>query len=81
MLERRISPAEVRAVVEAGEIVESYPNDQPFPAHLLLGFVAPRGGQPLHVVLGYNGATDTGYVVTVYVPNPAVWQPDWKTRR
>ena len=81
MLERRISPGEVRVVIEAGEIVEGYPDDQPFPAYLVLGFVAARGGQPLHVVLGYNVATDTGYVVTAYVPSSTVWQPDWKTRR
>ena len=81
MLQRRVTPAEVRAVVDGGEIVEAYPEDQPFPGYLLLGTVAARSGGPLHVVLGYDSNTETGYVVTTYVPDPAIWHPDWKTRR
>jgi len=35
----------------------------------------------LHVVLAYNQATRTGYVVTAYVPDPKLWSKDFKTRR
>ena len=78
MLERRIDPSEVRAVVEQHEIVEEDPTDRPYPSYLLLAMV---GGRALHVVLGYDSASRTGYVVTTYVPEPEYWNPDWKTRR
>lgn len=78
MLDRRITPAEVRAVVTDGEIIEHYSDDVPFPTSLVLGMV---GGRALHVVLGYDAAIKTGYVVTAYEPDPTLWQSDWKTRR
>jgi hypothetical protein len=81
MLERRISPQDVRHVVEHGQVVETYPDDQPFPAWLLLGYRNDRAAEPIHVVLGYDSRADTGYVVTAYVPHQGQWFPDWRTRR
>jgi hypothetical protein len=78
MLQRRISPREVRPIVERGEVVEEDAQDRPFPSFLLLGIVQ---GRALHVVLGYDEATETGYVITTYVPDLNHWLPDWKTRR
>ena len=78
MFARSISPDAVRLVVEEGEIIASYLDDTPYPSDLLLGFAA---GRPLHVVLAYDRANRTGYVVTAYVPDPALWSDDFKTRR
>jgi YgiT-type zinc finger domain-containing protein len=47
MAERAIRGAQIRWVPESGEIIESEPNDVPYPSHLILGFF---GSQPLHVL-------------------------------
>jgi hypothetical protein len=78
LFERRITVAEVRQVLEHGEVIEDYPTDFPFPSCLLLAHV---GGRPLHVVAADNEPGDETIVITVYEPDPAKWEPDWKTRR
>ena len=78
MLERRIAPTDFRAVVELGLVIEEDRADRPFPSLLPLGTVA---GRVLHVVLGYDAGTETGYVVTTYVPDLTHWHADWKTRK
>ena len=78
MFLRRISQSDVQAIVAYGEVIDQRPNDAPFPSYLLLGFVA---GRPIHVVFSYDESTDTGYVVTAYIPDPRIWQDDFKTRK
>ena len=78
MFLRRISKSEVQAVVAYGEVIEERPDDTPFPSYLLLDFLA---GRPIHVVFSYDESTDTGYVVTAYIPDPNLWQDDFRTRR
>ena len=78
LFEHRISVAEVRQVLEHGEVIEDYPTDSPFPSCLLLANVA---GRPLHVVAADNAPDDETIVITVYEPDPTKWEPDWKTRR
>jgi hypothetical protein len=78
MFARGISPDDVRHVIDHGEIIADYPDDQPFPSHLMLGFV---NGRAIHIVIGYDAATDTGHIITAYLPDPALWQSDMKTRK
>jgi hypothetical protein len=78
MFLRRISKSEVQAVVAYGEVIEDRPDDTPFPSYLLLDLLA---GRPIHVVFSYDESTDTGYVVTAYIPDPNLWQDDFRTRR
>jgi hypothetical protein len=78
MFVRSITPAEVRTVIEQGQTIESYPADTPYPSRLLLGFV---GGRALHVVAAENADDDETIVVTVYEPDPALWQPGFRRRR
>jgi hypothetical protein len=47
MAERQITVDDVQAVLASGEEIESYPQDQPYPGRLVLGW---RGQRPLHVV-------------------------------
>jgi len=49
MLERRIVPDEVRAVIDSGLVVEGDLGGRPYPSYLLLGSVS---GRSLHVVIG-----------------------------
>ncbi|MBI4700307.1 MAG: DUF4258 domain-containing protein [Deltaproteobacteria bacterium] len=78
MFARAISPRQVREVVAAGEIIAEYPDDQPHPSRLLLGTV---GGRALHVVAARDDATGRCYVITVYEPDPAKWEPGFKRRK
>ncbi len=78
MFFRRISREDVKAVIAYGEIIEEMPDDEPFPSCLILDFV---GGQPVHVVLSQDVASQTCYVVTAYIPNLGLWNDDFRTRR
>jgi hypothetical protein len=48
MFERRITVEDVRSVVTDGEVIQSYPDDKPYPSRLVLGWHETR---PLHVVV------------------------------
>lgn len=78
MFDRQIREHEVRQVIESGDIITEYLDDKPFPSRLILGFVR---GRPLHVVVAANDPQSECYVITVYVPDPAQWQPDYRSRR
>ncbi|WP_322176679.1 DUF4258 domain-containing protein [Acutalibacter caecimuris] len=73
MFQRDISREDVKAVLLAGEIIEDYPSDHPYPSCLLLG------AGPLHIVCGM--AEDRLFVITAYRPDPNEWEPDYKTRK
>ncbi|MEH2069312.1 MAG: DUF4258 domain-containing protein [Nostoc sp.] len=74
----RISSSEVEAVVTYGEIIEENPNDTPFTSYLLFDFVENK---PIHVVFYYVELTNTGYIVTAYIPDRNLWSDDFRTRR
>ncbi len=42
MFERAITSEDVRAVIEEGEVIGSYPDDRPYPSELLLAHRAGR---------------------------------------
>lgn len=75
---RGLTEADILQVIRQGEIIESYPNDTPYPSSLMLGF---SGGVPIHVVVARREDIGRCIVVTVYVPDPLRWSPDFKTRR
>jgi hypothetical protein len=77
MFERGVTTAQVRSVIEAGEIIAAYPDDLPYPSYLVLGFI---DGTPLHVVVGVDASSQRCYVITVYVPEPDRWSEDFKRR-
>ena len=72
--DRMISPEEVRSVIERGEIIENYPEDQRGHSCLLLGFPDNRG--PIHVVC----APKDEYlaIITAYIPNDTEWKKTLK---
>lgn len=75
MAQRSIGVEDVRHVLETGEIIEDYPGDLPYPSALVLGWMQNR---PLHVVAAT--APEARIIITVYEPDPARWQPDFKRR-
>ncbi len=78
MFKRRVSDREVREALKSGEIIESYPADTPYPSRLVLGWPA---GRPLHVVVADNQQEGETIVVTVYEPDPALWEAGFRRRK
>ena len=73
ILQRGITRQEVKDAITAGEIIEDYPNDYPFPSCLILG------GNHLHVVCGIGAGTL--WIITAYRPTADKWESDLKTRK
>jgi hypothetical protein len=78
MFRRHIGARDVRRVLETGEQIESYPHDTPYPSRLVLGWL---GSRPIHVAAADNPNGDETIVISVYEPDPNLWEPDFKTRR
>ena len=78
MVARGISEHEVRHVLDTGHVIEDYPQDQPYPSRLVLGFL---GSRPVHVVAAENTQDQETIVVTVYEPDPARWDPTFRKKR
>ena len=78
MLERDIGIEEIEQVVEAGETIEDYEDDTPFPSRLMLGWPKER---PLHVVAADEPDSDITHVITAYEPNPAQWDESFQRRK
>lgn len=75
MFERSISVADVEQALATGRVIESYPDDTPYPSSLMLARV---DGRPLHLVFAANG--DERIIVTVYEPDPVLWSEDFSRR-
>jgi len=76
MAQRAISVEDVRRVLDTGEVIEDYPGDHPYPSALVLGWI---GGRAMHVVAATSPSEKI--VITVYEPDPARWEPDFKRRK
>ena len=70
---------EVLEALDGGEIVEAYPDDQPYPSCLILG--RTRAGRPLHVVCAPVLTEQGLIIITIYQPDPARWAADFKGRK
>ncbi len=77
MFERKITEKDVIEVIKNGEIVINYPDDQPYPSCLQLAIV---NGRPLHVVSAINEEEQTIIIITVYEPDPMLWDKTFKKR-
>jgi hypothetical protein len=78
MFERQISVDDIVAAIGSGETIEDYPGDQPYPSRLVLGW---SGGRPVHVVVAHNLSQNELIVVTVYEPDPELWEDDFTRRK
>lgn len=78
MFERGLGGDDVRSVLRDGEEIASYPDDTPYPSGVVLGFVE---GRAVHVVAAREEKTRTCIVITVYHPDPVLWESDFKHRR
>lgn len=78
MFERRIRIDDVIHVLDTGDVIESYPDDEPYPSRLVLGW---RHRRPIHVVAAYHAADNETIIITVYEPDPALWDETFRRRR
>lgn len=77
LFERPVRPAEMREIIEHGELIAEYPSDLPYPSRLILGW---NQGRPIHAVLSADPVQKKCYVITVYQPAPNLWNHDYKKR-
>ncbi len=77
MFERNVSPGDVHHVIQTGQVVEDYPTDTPFPSQLILGWA---GARPLHVVVADDAPGGQTVLVTVYEPDSAQWDSEFRRR-
>jgi hypothetical protein len=77
ILERGISRTRVVRAIQSGEVIQSYADDLPFPSVL----VADVDDDPLHVVIGYDEASEEAHFITAYRPDLEHFEEDYKTRR
>lgn len=78
MFERCLTKNDVLNVLDKGKVIKSYPEDKPHPSHLVLGFADEK---PLHIVVGVDQSASTAIIVTVYEPDPELWNNNFQTRR
>ena len=78
MFQRHISEQDVRAVLMTGDVIEDYPDDNPYPSCLVFKNMKSR---PLHVVVAYNNVDREAIVITAYEPDPGVWEKDFRRRK
>ncbi|MFO8112969.1 MAG: DUF4258 domain-containing protein [Desulfosalsimonadaceae bacterium] len=69
---------EVYFSVVNGEIIENYPDDNPYPSCLVYG--QNFQGDPIHSVWAFNEKSRWAVLITVYRPDKARWI-DWRERR
>lgn len=80
LAKRDILFADVMAGVANAELLEDYPTYHIGPAVLVLQF--DPAGRALHVVWGIEAGTDEPAVlITAYVPDPAEWNEDLRSRK
>lgn len=77
MFQRGITADEVRQALVNGKTIEAYPNDQPYPSRLVLGW---RGPRPLHLVVADNMVGQETIIVTVYEPDVTRWELGFERR-
>jgi len=78
MFERSISVEQVKTAVRQGEIIARYLNDRPLPSRLLLFW---SGQNAIHVVAAADEKYNREIIISVYTPDPTVWNKDMRTRR
>lgn len=78
MFERNIAKDQAKTAVQKGEVIQTYPDDRPYPSKLMLYFIDNR---PLHVVVAFDSDSGNCIIITVYEPSPKLWKKDYKTRK
>ncbi|PIZ12488.1 MAG: hypothetical protein COY53_09820 [Elusimicrobia bacterium CG_4_10_14_0_8_um_filter_37_32] len=65
--EREILEKDVIKIILEGKVVESYPEDKPYPSFLILGYINEK---PLYVLCAIN---ELAHIITVHWLDPEKW--------
>ncbi len=76
MFEREISEEEVECCIINGDVIESYPDDKPYPSFLNMYVLKERS---IHVV--YAKSNSEYIIITVYEPDSSLWENGFKQRK
>ena len=76
-LERMINTKEVRQVVQTGENIEDYPDDERGHSCLMLG--QGENGRSLHIVCAPK--KDYLAIITAYIPSAQDWKNKFRERK
>lgn len=67
----------IERIAKEGSVIATYPDDKPYPGKLILGF---EGDRPIHIVMAVEPETREYVIVTVYQPDPALWDETYSRR-
>ena len=74
-----ITDHEIYEAIGTGEVIETYPDDTPYPSVLVFGVT--HTSRPLHAVCAYDSEGDRVVMVTVYQPDPNRWEEYRRRKR
>jgi len=77
-LERGLNLSDALEVIAKGEVITHYSDTKPHPCYLMLGF---PNTEPFHVVVAKDENTAECWLITLYIPDPDIWEADFKTRK
>lgn len=66
-----IDENEVLEAVLNGKIIQSYPDDNPYPSYLIYGKTLKD--RPIHIVCAFSKEDDVAIIITVYQPESEKW--------
>lgn len=77
MRERGIADEEVFRTIFEGEVIEYYPDSEPYPSCLILGW---SDSKPVHVVCALSSG-GIAFLITAYIPSPKEWEEGFRRRK
>lgn len=78
MVERGIDRKDVLKVYNEGEVIKEYPDDEPYPSRLMLGWI---GSRPIHLVVADHPDGELKIIITVYEPHPNQWVDGFRKKK
>ena len=70
--------ADVKLVMEHEQVIETYSDDVPYPSRLVLGW--PRR-KAVHIVAADIPSSHETVIITVYRPDPLLWEHGFRRRK
>ena len=76
--QRALSRDIILSAVGSYEIIEEYPEDKYLPSYLIR---AENGELVFHVQIATDIISENVRIVTTYIPEPSLWEEDFRRRR
>lgn len=74
-----IKEGEISEAVSTCEVITAYPEDRPYPSALMLGMTGNK--RPLHLLYAYDSENQQAIIITVYQPDPRIWEDSRKRKK